>query len=244
MGTWLVAMTHESCGDAMLRQVKAVCDLGVQHMFVNIYKPRSVPCRVPEVPCSITMFDVHGMKGTSGKHALTPERVQGFDHMWILDSDIMPGHLNLSLIASRNVNVSQPSVVVNNVSRGSDHRHLNHRKTCAVARTSLVEVMTPMFKRAAWVHFHNTILNHLSDAHLCSVWGLDFAWSVLNSDTSVFYDQTIVHLNTHQMKRHNATQCPTVRSPHASSYIHDRWFKKAPRFTRLYYHRVTCLTRP
>lgn len=60
------------------------------------------------------------------------------------------------------------------------------------------------------------------------MWGLDFAWSLLNSDTSVFYDQTILHLNTRQMKHRNKTYCHLVRTTKASSYIHDRWFKNAP----------------
>lgn len=65
----------------------------------------------------------------------------------MMDSDILPDHLNLSLIAQRDLNVSQPSVVSSNISRRSDHMHLNYRKTCKVSRTNLVEVMTPIFKK-------------------------------------------------------------------------------------------------
>lgn len=241
---WLAVLTHGDCGSAMMQQVHAVCDLDVQHIFLNIYKPASL-CSVPNVRCPVTMFGNHGTKGQLWKHVLTPERVKEFDHMWLMDSDIFPVHLNLSLIAHRNVNVSQPSVLVSKESKGSDHKHLNHRKFCKVSRTSLVELMTPMFKTSAWIHFYNTILRQLSNAQLCSEWGLDFAWSLMNSDTSVFYDQTIAHKNTLQLRRHNATQCPEVRSTRASAYIHDRWFRNAPRFTRSKYRQPylhSCLT--
>jgi len=237
MVKWLAVLTHAGCDEMMMRQVHAICALNVDHMFINLYSGESVACDI-NTRCHYTMFHVIGMKPQLWKTVLSPDKVESFDFMWVMDSDIYPQNVNLSRIAQHNVNVSQPSVVISNVSRGSSHSQLNHRKSCKVARTQFVELMTPIFNVKAWITFYNVILSNLDD--LCSDWGLDYAWSVLNRDTTVFYDETVFHLNTKQMKKRNKSVCPQMKFSSNVVFIHDKFFNETPPFTRKFYGKVLC----
>ena len=98
-------------------------------------------------------------EGSVLEDGVESENTRLFDYIWLLDADIFAHALDLSRIArrmARGARVSQPAVYVTTGSRRSDHPMLsvqNASQPCVARAVPIVEVMTPMFTKAAWDQF-------------------------------------------------------------------------------------------
>lgn len=181
---WLGATAAPSSDVVLAPALLALCDVFPQlRVVVNIFdgaQPRAAQYN----SSSIELTFVTGLKSIFWKRVLTPARVRSFEVVWLFDADIavhpsvFPLATSVSVLAETGASILQPAI------RGwglaTHHGWLQHRWThlsCAVTTARFVEIMTPLFRKAAWSAFHEAVLTRMPDKRLATLdYCLDLVW--------------------------------------------------------------------
>ena len=151
-----------------------------------------------------------------------------FDYLWLFDSDVQfatfPIVATVRHMRAGNVMLAQP--VIAGSGRTSDHKHLraplNGVPACHFRCTNIVEVMTPIFSREAWIAVFKELLFRLPERVLkITVAGIDLAWCPLlrhsfphKNACAVLGNSTIVHDDRRSIERSGSVL--------RSKYLHCR----------------------
>ena len=148
-------------------QLKELCQLNDRiRLIINVYN------NVTQHPAEYcyTFSYVRGHKPLFWKTALPPSVVAPFDYIWLFDADIhapnFPLQQMLIAMARTDSQISQPLIAplkLGPKGRSSDWKEFRYKEpdlACMVRRHFRVEVMTPIFTRAAWELTHT----HLATA--------------------------------------------------------------------------------
>ena len=168
-------------------QLAWLCELNPRmRLLVNIYD-RAIRME-PTLCC--TFSHVHGHKPLFWKHIVTPNMTAAFDYIWLFDADVVvasfPLQQMLMAMIRTGSQISQPKiapVALDPTARSSDWAEFRFKApdlACLVQRSARVEVMTPIFTRAAWDLTHTHLLTSIRDKALAaSAWEIDRLWCAL-----------------------------------------------------------------
>jgi|EP00966_Prymnesium_polylepis_P193024 hypothetical protein len=197
---WLVATTIACEDELALRTARALCSLPISKLIVNFYDR----CRGDNPvlgSCRVEFTTVAGNKAWFWQRVLTPEVVQNFTVVWLVDSDVAPDESRSPFELGRIENwfsrsgamLLQPAV--RPLSHGKEtwwpslRLRAGEQSGCRAQRVRLVEQMSPMFRAEAWAAFHSHVLR-LAPSSVVKTdnTGVDIAWSAFFDGGLVLYD--------------------------------------------------------
>jgi len=189
------------------------------HFLLNAYDSTICPTKVTHgLPACATLVHVPGMKGNFWNRLLTPANTSLYEYIWLFDSDMVidefPLGIALDGMRQADTSAAQPLVFNARGGRATDYAHLRASNGleggCRVQETTLMEVMTPIFKQDAWAYLHTHLLQQIeAEFWVHTIWKTDCLWCKMlkagfpgRSAGCAVLSTAIDTLDTHAIENH------------------------------------------
>ena len=141
-------------------------------------------CALKMPSCATFTDEVLGHKPMHWLKLLTPSKLGDAQYVWLFDADLALEAFELeralAIMTKTNAALGQPCITASK--RSTDYAFLRCAKPmsemmCEAMHIKQVEVMTPIFTRAAWLHVHRHLLTMLPENYISMVdHGIDMTW--------------------------------------------------------------------